>query len=140
MAATNLTRTQTVLTADAVAVLVATARRMATARGVAICVAVVDPAGALLGFQRMDAAGLVSIDVAIGKARTAAMLGAPSRKFEDMINAGQSAMVTVPHLVPLRGGVPVMVAGQMVGAVGISGAAGDVDESLANAVAASLAV
>lgn len=105
-----------------------------TKAGAAICVAVVDAAGHLLGFRRMDGAGLVSIDVAIGKARTAAFLGKPASAFEQMIDNGRPSMLSVPGAVPLAGGQPVEFKGAIVGAVGISGSTGDGDEAIAVAV------
>lgn len=110
---------------------------LAGRRGLRIAVAVTDPSGILLGFQRRDGAAPVTVDVAIGKARTAAYLRAPSHLFEDMINSGQTAMVTVPNLLPLQGGVPVMADGVVCGAVGISGGSGEEDRRLAEDVAAS---
>jgi len=99
--------------------------------GVRLCIAVVDAAGHLLTFCRMDGAGLVSIEVAMGKARTAALLKAPSRLFEEKIDSGAPSILSAPGLVPLRGGVPVMRGKQQVGAIGVSGAAGEVDEAVA---------
>jgi len=109
---------------------------VAEQRGLRITVAVTDGSGVLLGFLRMDGAALVTVDVAIGKARTAAYLGAPSQIFEEMINAGQTAMVTAPNLLPLQGGVPVLSAGQVCGAIGVSGSSGENDRVLAEDVAA----
>ncbi|MFD1861040.1 heme-binding protein [Aeromicrobium camelliae] len=97
------------------------------------CFAVTDPSGHLIAFRRMDGAGLVSIDTAIGKARTAAHLGKASREFEELIDDGKPAMLSTPGLVPLRGGLPVIVAGEVVGALGVSGATGDIDERIAAA-------
>jgi len=102
-------------------------------QGFAVCIAVTDPAGHLLRFTRMDGAGLVSIDVALGKAKAAAYLGKPARLFEEMINAGATSMLSVPGILPLAGGVP--VGAPMLGAIGISGATGDIDEAIAEAAA-----
>ncbi|HVI52489.1 MAG TPA: heme-binding protein [Candidatus Sulfotelmatobacter sp.] len=116
--------------------LIESALALAHERGLRITVAVTDPAGALLAFQRMDGAAPVTADVAIGKARTASLLRAPSKLFEDMINDGQTAMLSAPGLVPLQGGEPVLLEGQVCGAVGISGSAGETDQKLAADVAA----
>ncbi|HOB66100.1 heme-binding protein [Ottowia sp.] len=104
-----------------------------------LSLAVVDRAGHLVALTRMDKAALVTIDVAIGKARSAAYLNAPSKKFEDYINAGQSAMVTTPNVLPLQGGVPLVHQGQIVGAIGVSGASGAQDEALAQSLATAFA-
>ncbi|MFG0634654.1 heme-binding protein [Pseudomonas sp. xss_2] len=106
----------------------------AAKRGASICVAVVDVAGHLMAFRRMDEAGLVSIDVAIGKARTAAFLKKPASVFEQMIDAGKPSMLSVPGAVPLAGGQPVQFEGAIVGAIGISGSTGDGDDAIAQAV------
>lgn len=115
------------------------AQAEAAHRGARICVAVVDGAGHLLVFRRMDGAALVSIDVAIGKARTAAFLGMPAAAFEAMIDSGRPSMLSVPGAVPLAGGQPVRVAGAVVGALGISGCSGDGDETIATACLAAFA-
>jgi glc operon protein GlcG len=120
-------------------VLAALAQDEARRRGVALCIALVDAAGHLLAFRRMDGAGLVSIEVAIGKARTAALLRAPSRLFEEKIDGGAPSVLSAPGLVPLRGGVPVRLGAGQVGAIGISGAAGEVDEAVAMAAVAAFA-
>src|SRR5207237_5140182 len=81
-------------------------------------IAVVDPAGDLLAFQRMDGVRPASADLAIGKARTAARLQRPTAEIEDNINLGRTAFVTA-GIAALRGGVPVRVNGKVVGAVGV---------------------
>lgn len=106
----------------------------ASKQGATICVGVVDVAGHLLAFRRMDGAGLISIDVAIGKARTAALLGKPASVFEQMIDKGKPSLLAVPGAVSLGGGQPVNWEDAIVGAIGISGATGDGDETMAVAV------
>lgn len=102
-----------------------------------LSLAVVDAAGHLLAFARMDQAALVTIDVAIGKARTAAYLKAPSRLFEEFVNSGQPSMITVPNILPLQGGVPILYGQEVIGAVGVSGSSGDNDHALATTIAGS---
>lgn len=97
-----------------------------------ISVAVVDASGQLLAFRRMDAAILVSIDVSIGKARTAAHIGKPATVFEQMINQGHPALLSINGLTPLVGGLPVILEEVVIGAIGISGASGEVDEAIAS--------
>ncbi|WP_172331736.1 heme-binding protein [Mangrovicoccus sp. HB161399] len=99
-----------------------------------ICVAVSDPAGHLLAFRRMDGAGIVSIDVAVGKARTAAMFRKPVDAFEEMINSGHPSMLAVPGAVMLAGGLPIGT--PVVGAIGISGSTGQGDLAIAHATLA----
>ena len=83
-------------------------------------IAVVDPAGDLLAFQRMDGVRPASTDLAIEKARTAARLQRPTAEIEDNINQGRTAFVTA-SIAALRGGTPIRLAGEVVGAVGIAG-------------------
>lgn len=111
---------------------------LGTQRNARIAIAIVDGAGHLLAFARMDEAAPVTIEVAIGKARTAAFLKAPSKVFEDMIHAGQTALIATPGLVPLQGGVPLMRGGEIVGAVGVSGSSGEGDQALATLIGESL--
>ncbi len=83
-------------------------------------IAVVDPAGDLLAFQRMDDVRSASADLAIQKPRTAAPLPRPTAEIEDNINQGRTALVTA-RIMALRGGMPVRVDGEVVGAVGVAG-------------------
>ncbi len=112
---------------------------IAAERDTRLSIAIVDRAGNLLAFARMDGASLVTTDVAQGKARTAAFLKAPSKLFEDMINSGAPSMATVPGLLPLQGGIPVMAGNEVIGAVGVSGSSGDNDQAVATQIAASFA-
>jgi glc operon protein GlcG len=100
-------------------------------------IAVVDPAGDLLAFERMDRVRPASADLAIGKARTAARLQRPTAEVEDNINQGRTAFVTA-NIAALRGGMPIRVAGEVVGAVGIAGLSKETDVDIANTAAAAL--
>ena len=103
----------------------------------AAAIAVVDPAGDLLAFQRMDGVRPASADLAIEKARTAARLQRPTAEIEDNINRGRTAFVTA-GIAALRGGVPIRVSGEVVGAVGIAGLSKETDTETANTAAAAL--
>jgi glc operon protein GlcG len=98
-------------------------------------IAVVDPAGDLLAFQRMDGVRPASADLAIEKARTAARLQRPTAEIEDNINRGRTAFVTA-GIAALRGGVPIRVNGEVVGAVGVAGLNKDTDTGIATTAAA----
>jgi glc operon protein GlcG len=100
-------------------------------------IAVVDPAGDLLAFQRMNGVRPASADLAIEKARTAARLQRPTAEIEDNINQGRTAFVTA-GIAALRGGMPIRVNGEVVGAVGIAGLSKDTDTGVANTAAAAL--
>jgi glc operon protein GlcG len=115
------------------------AKESAQQRNSPSAIAVVDPAGDLLAFQRMDGVRPASADLAIEKARTAARLRRPSAEIEDNINRGRTAFVTA-DIVALRGGMPIRVNGEVVGAVGIAGLSKEADDDIANAAAAALSL
>ena len=100
-------------------------------------IAVVDPAGDLLAFQRMDGVRPASADLAIQKARTAARLQRPTAEIEDNIDQGRTAFVTA-GIMALRGGMPVRLNGEVVGAVGIAGLSKETDTEIARTAAAAL--
>jgi uncharacterized protein GlcG (DUF336 family) len=98
-----------------------------------VAVAVVDPHGALVYFERMEDTQWASNDIAIGKARTAATYRRPTRVFGDVINKGGPATATLGGIYASPGGVPIFVDGKITGAVGVSGVTGDQDEQCAKA-------
>lgn len=102
-------------------------------------IAVVDEGGNLMALERLDGTFAAGANISIGKARTSALFKRPTKAFEDIINKGRTAMTTLNDFTPLQGGVPIMVDGQIVGAIGVSGAASaQQDEDLAMAGAAAL--
>jgi glc operon protein GlcG len=102
-------------------------------------IAVVDDGGTLVALDRIDGTFGAGANISIGKARTAALFRKPSRAFEEIIGKGRTAMVALSDFTPLQGGVPLEVGGQVVGAVGVSGASSaQEDEELALAGAAAL--
>jgi glc operon protein GlcG len=113
------------------------AKESAQQRNAPSAIAVVDPAGDLLAFQRMDGVRPASADLAIEKARTAARLQRPTAEIEDNINQGRTAFVTA-DIVALRGGMPVRVNGEVVGAVGVAGLSSENDTGIADTAAAAL--
>jgi len=101
-------------------------------------IAVVDEGGNLMAVERLDGTFAAGPNISIGKARTAALFKRPTKAFEDIINKGRTAMTSLNDFTPLQGGVPIMVDGQVVGAVGVSGAASaqqDEDLAIAGATA-----
>jgi len=103
-------------------------------------VAVVDEGGNLVAVERLDNTFAAGANISIGKARTAALFKRPTKFFEDVINKGRTAMTTLNDFTPLQGGIPIIVDGQIIGAVGVSGAASaQQDEELAIAGASALA-
>jgi len=98
-----------------------------------VAVAVVDPHGFLIYFERMEDTQYASNDIAIGKARAAATYRRPTRVFMEVINKGGPATATLGGVYASPGGVPIFVDGRIVGAVGVSGVTGDQDEQCAKA-------
>ena len=113
------------------------ARETAQQRKAPSAIAVVDRAGDLIAFLRMDGVRPDSVDLAIGKARTAARLQRPTAEIEDNINEGRTAFVTA-GIMALRGGMPVHLDGQVVGAVGVAGLSKETDTEVAASAASAL--
>jgi glc operon protein GlcG len=105
-------------------------------------IAVVDDGGNLMALERLDGTFAAGANISIGKARTAVLFKRPTKVFEDIIKNGRTAMVALPdaYFTPLQGGIPITIDGQIVGGVGVSGAASaQQDEELAMAGAGVLA-
>src|ERR1044071_7445981 len=97
-------------------------------------IAVVDEGGNLMALERLDGTFAAGANISIGKARTAVLFKRPTKAFEDIIKNGRTAMVALPDafFTPLQGGIPITIDGQIVGGVGVSGAASaQQDEELA---------
>ena len=103
-------------------------------------IAVVDDGGNLMALERLDGTFAAGANISIGKARTSALFKKPTKFFEDVINKGRTAMAAMhENFTPLQGGVPILIDGQIVGAVGVSGASSaQQDEELAMAGAAAV--
>ncbi len=100
-------------------------------------IAVVDDGGNLIALERLDGTFSAGATISIGKAKTAVMFKRPTKFFEEVIKNGRTAMVALPDFTPLQGGVPIEYEGQIIGGVGVSGAASaQQDEELALAGAA----
>ncbi len=118
----------------------AAAEAEATANGWIVTIAIVDDGGHLLWLQRLDGAAPVSAHIAPAKARTAALGRRESKAYEDMINQGRTSFLSAPEIEGLlEGGVPVMVGGHCLGAVGVSGVKSNEDAQIAKAGIAALA-
>lgn len=113
--------------------LAAAAIAEAAANGWTIVVAVVDAGGDLVLLERMDRAQAGSVDVAIGKARCAARFKRPTREWEEALAGGRTAVLAIPGVLPLEGGLPLVAEGAIVGAVGVSGALAAQDSRCAEA-------
>ncbi|MDF2489665.1 MAG: hypothetical protein K0S77_2287 [Pseudomonas sp.] len=129
---------KTVLEHAEVARILAAARQEALAQQWPVSIAVVDDGGHPLALERLDGSAPISAYIALEKARTAALGRRESRDYEQMVNAGRTAFVSAPLLTSLEGGVPVIVDGQVVAAVGVSGVKAEQDAQVAKAGAAAL--
>ena len=130
--------TRPTLTLDAARRIAATAEVEARKNNWAVAIAVTDDAGHLVVFHRMDGAKLVAIDIAMRKARTAVYFQGPTKALEEEIAGGRTALLPIEGFMPLEGGVPLLVEGRIVGAIGVSGVTGAQDGQCALAGAAAL--
>ena len=131
--------TKKVLTLEAAKVAAAAAEVEARRNNWAVTIAVVDDAGHLVLFSRMDGAKLVAIDIAQRKARTAVYFqGATKGLEEEVTKGGRTALLSIEGFMPLEGGVPLVSGGQLVGAIGVSGMSGAQDAQCALAGAATI--
>ena len=131
--------TKPVLAAADVKRIAAAAEAEALKNNWAVTIAIVDDGGHPLALQRLDGAAPMSSYMAPAKARTAALGRRESRLFEEMINQGRTSFLSAPVLEGmLEGGVPILVDGQCVGAVGVSGVKSSEDAQIAKAGIAAL--
>ncbi len=100
-----------------------------------MAMAIVDPGGHLVYFEKMDGTQTGSVDLAIEKARTAALFRRPTKIFQDGVAAGGEGirLLRLTGAIPIDGGVPIVLDGKLVGAIGVSGGAGDQDGQIATA-------
>jgi glc operon protein GlcG len=132
-------QTKQVLNAADVQRLILAGTAHAQAHGWAVSIAVVDDGGHLLGFTRMDGVPPISSHLAPAKAQTAALGRRESRIYEEIINQGRVSFLSAPLLTGmLEGGVPILVEGQCIGAVGVSGVKSVEDAQIACAAIAAL--
>lgn len=133
-------RSKPVLGLEAARAILAAAEAKAKAERWPCVIAVVDDAGLPILLVRMDEAAVpAGVELAPGKARTAALFKRESGALEDAINGPRPAAVSARGFVLMRGGVPLTVKGQVVGAIGVSADTPDHDQQIAKAGAAALA-
>src|SRR5262245_49667602 len=130
-------RTRPALTLADVKTISAAAEAEASKNKWNVAIAILDDGGHLLGFVRMDGATPANAEIAIEKARTAAVSRRSSKMWEERVAGGRLAMLKMPVL-PVQGGLPIMVSGECVGAVGVSGVQSHEDEQIAQAGIAAL--
>src|SRR5438094_3160851 len=128
-----------VLTLEAADKIAAAAETEAKKRNATVVIVVVDDGGYPLVLRRLNDTQVASVDVGIGKARTAAIFRRPSREFEEQIKNGRVASLVLPGATPLQGGVPLIANGKVVGAIGVSGNTPQEDEDIAKVGGAAFA-
>lgn len=135
----TLYRQTRVLTLEGAKRLAAAAEAEASRHAWTVAIALVDPSGGLVLFHCIDGTQPASEEIAIAKARTAARLKRPTKAMEEGIAGGRHALLTVPGALSLEGGVPIIVEGHLIGAIGISGMTSAEDGRVAAAALAILA-
>ena len=126
-----------VLTLEAAEKIAAAAEAEAKKRNATVVIVVVDDGGYPLVLKRLNDTQVASVEVGIGKARTAAIFRRPSGVFEEQIKSGRVASLVLPGATPLQGGLPLIHEGKVVGAIGVSGNTPQEDEDIAKAGVAS---
>jgi glc operon protein GlcG len=131
-----------VLTLEVAKKVAEAAEAEAKRRGSTVVIVVVDDGGYPLVLHRLDDTQVASVEVGIGKARTAAIFRRPSKVFEEQVRNGRVAALALPGATPLQGGVPIVHEGKVIGAIGVSGNTPQEDEdiAIAGAVAAEAAI
>lgn len=127
--------TKPALNLDLAKKIVARAESEAAKRNWTMVILVIDDGGNPILMERMDGTQLGSIEVAEGKARTALRFKRPSRAYAEAVGGGNLSILSVPGIVAVAGGIPLMVNGQPVGAVGVSGMQPQQDDQIAQAAA-----
>ena len=127
----SLIKTRKALTLSGADAVVRAAEAEATRRGARVVIAVVDDGGKPIVLRRLDHAQVASTDVAVDKARTAAIFRRPSRDIEMQVRDGRFGALQLHGAVALQGGIPLAVAGDCVGAIGVSGETPAEDEAIA---------
>jgi glc operon protein GlcG len=133
-------QTKKVLTADDVKKIAAAAEAEAMKNDWAVTIAIVDDGGHLLALQRLDGAPPISSHIGPEKARSAALGRRETTIYADMLNQGRTSFLSAPLQGMLEGGVPIVVDGQVVGAVGVSGVKSSEDAQIAKAGIAALGI
>jgi glc operon protein GlcG len=126
-------RTRAVLTDEDVLRMADAAVAHARAHEWDVAIAIVDEGAHLLWLRRLDGAAPITAEISAAKARTAALGRRESRLYEEVIRQGRTAFLSAPLPAMLEGGVPVIVGGEVIGAIGVSGVKSDQDAAVARA-------
>jgi glc operon protein GlcG len=125
--------TKKALTLNVVKQMAAAAEKHARENQWNVCISIVDDGGHLMYLQRMDGTQTASVVVSMEKAKTAIGFKRPSKAFEDGVAGGRNALLALPGATPLEGGLPIVVDGQFLGAIGVSGVTAQQDGMIAQA-------
>lgn len=126
------------ITLERARAIAAAAEAEARKNGWPMAIAVTEPTGALVYFAKMDGVQYASIDLAVAKAKCAAIYRRPTRLFTEALGNGHLMFLTFPDLCAAPGGLPLVVDGALIGAIGVSGGAGHQDDIVATAGVAGL--
>ncbi|WP_332822936.1 heme-binding protein [Stutzerimonas kunmingensis] len=132
-------KSKAVLSQTEVATILAAARAEAQANGWAVTIVVADDGGHPLALERLDGCAPIASYIATEKARSSALGRRETKGYEDMVNNGRTAFLSAPVVCSLEGGVPLVVDGQVIGSVGVSGVTAAQDAQIAKAGVAALA-
>ena len=121
------------LSAEAARLILDAAEKKAKENGWNVSIAIVDDAGRLMAFLRMDSTNNATVDVSIAKAMHAANYGRDTKFHQDLLEKGNAVVATLPNAMPLAGGLRLLLNNQLIGAIGVSGVAAEDDEKIANA-------
>jgi glc operon protein GlcG len=131
-------KSKAVLSQTEVSQILAAARTEAQSNQWAVTIVIVDDGGHPLALERLDGCAPIGAYIATEKARTSALGRRESKGYEEMVNGGRHAFLSAPLLTSLEGGVPIIVDGQVIGAVGVSGVKAEQDAQVAKAGAQGL--
>ncbi|TYK65123.1 heme-binding protein [Colwellia echini] len=131
--ASNLLTNAPVLTLDGAKVIAAAAAKKAQTENWNVVIVISDAAGNVKYLERMEDVQLSGLEVAIEKAKTAVLYRRPSQVFEERARAGDTPITMLPDVLPFAGGLPIIIDGQLVGAIGVSGVKPTQDAEIAQA-------
>lgn len=131
-------KTKFSLTLDDARRIAAASEAEAAKNGWNVVIAIVDEGGHLVFLQRLDGTQAASSEIAVQKARTAALFKRPTKALEEIVASGRVAMLSLPNIVPVEGGAPIVFRGDIVGAIGVSGVQSSQDGIVARAGADSV--
>ena len=133
-------RTKPALTDEDVKNMAAAAEAHAAANHWTVTVAILDDGGHLLHLHRMDGTAPSTVEMAIGKGRTAVLGRRETKVYEDIVKNGRTAFLSAPLVAMVEGGVPIVFEGEVVGSIGVSGVKSEQDAAVARAGIAALGI